>query len=117
MKNISKDIFKAIHEGKWLSIEYKNKDDNITKYWIGIKSIDMKHKSLVVEGLHLSKYSLCQLSIYIDSIISSAVIPGSYFKINEELVENIKENPEKYQSLFGHIPNLRILNYLSDCNR
>jgi len=27
---VYRDIFKAIHEGKWLSIEYKNKNDQIT---------------------------------------------------------------------------------------
>jgi hypothetical protein len=41
MNNVQKDIFKAIHEGKWLSIEYKNMDGKITKYWTGIKDIDL----------------------------------------------------------------------------
>ena len=117
MNRIYKDIFKAIHEGKWLSIEYKNKDENITKYWIGIKDIDLKHKSLIVEGLHLSKYSLCKLSIYIDSILSSAVIEGSYCAVNRKLVDDIRLNPHKYQDIFRHGANLKILNYLMDCNR
>lgn len=117
MNSVTKDIFKSIHEGKWLSIEYKNKDDNTTKYWIGIKDIDLRHKSLIVDGLHLSKYSLCELNIYIDSILSSAVIEGSYCKVNRELVEDIRLNPHKYQSVFNHGANLKILNYLMDCNR
>ncbi|HWR61245.1 MAG TPA: AAA domain-containing protein, partial [Clostridia bacterium] len=117
MNSITKDIFKAIHEGKWLSIEYKNKDDNITKYWIAIKDIDLKHKSLIVDGLHLSKYSLCGLSIYIDSILSSAVVEGSYCEVNRELVDDIRLNPHKYRSIFSHSVNLKILNYLIDCNR
>ena len=117
MNNICKDIFKAIHEGKWLSIEYKNKDENTTKYWIGIKDIDLKHKSLIVDGLHLSKYSLCGLNIYIDSILSSAVIEGSYCEVNQRLVDDIRLNPHKYQTIFKHEANLKILNYLMDCNR
>ena len=36
MNQICRDIFRAIHEGKWLKIEYRNKADQITKYWIGI---------------------------------------------------------------------------------
>lgn len=36
MNNVNRDIFRAIHEGKWLKIEYKNKNEQITKYWIRI---------------------------------------------------------------------------------
>lgn len=117
MNHIYRDIFKAIHEGKWLSIEYKNKEENITKYWIGIKDIDLKHKSLIVEGLHLSKYSLCRLSIYIDSILSTAIVEGSFCEVNHRLVKDIRLNPHKYQDIFRHTANLKILNYLADCNR
>ena len=31
--SICREIFKAIHEGRWLSIEYQNKENKITKYW------------------------------------------------------------------------------------
>lgn len=117
MKSIYKDIFKAIHEGKWLSIEYKNQDEEITKYWIGIKDIDMKTKQLIVDGLHLSKYTLCRLSIFIDSILSSSVIDGSYYEINKRLIEDIKRNSLKYQAIFSNVTNLKILNYLIDCQR
>ncbi len=41
MNNICKDIFKTIHEGKWLDIEYKNKNEVITKYWIGILGLNI----------------------------------------------------------------------------
>ncbi len=117
MNSVCKNIFKAIHEGKWLSIEYKNLDDNITKYWIGIKDIDLKNKKLMVEGLHLSRYSLCDYNIFIDSILSSAIIDGSYCLVNQRLVDDIRLNPHKYQSIFRHSANLKILNYLADCNR
>ena len=40
MNQICRDIFRAIHEGKWLKIEYRNKADQITKYWIGIRDLD-----------------------------------------------------------------------------
>lgn len=83
MNSIYRDIFKAIHEGKWLSIEYKNQDDKITKYWIGIKNIDLNRKMLLVDGLHLSLYTLQQFNIFIDSIKKSSVIDGSYCHINK----------------------------------
>ena len=94
MNNIAKDIFKSIHEGKWMTIEYKNKGDNITSYWIMIKSINISDKSLIVEGLHLSQFTTCELKIFIESIRSSKVIDGSYYKINQGLVDDIKHNPE-----------------------
>ena len=40
MNSICRDIFKAIHEGKWLKIEYKNQSAEITRYWIGIRDLD-----------------------------------------------------------------------------
>ena len=40
MNTIHRDIFKAIHEGKWMTIEYKNWQGQITRYWIGILNLD-----------------------------------------------------------------------------
>ena len=31
MNAVYRDIFKAIHEGKWLSIEYRNQEERLTK--------------------------------------------------------------------------------------
>lgn len=117
MTGICKDIFKAIHEGKWLSIEYRNKEQNVTKYWIAIKALDVRNRILLVEGLHLAFYSCRQLNIYIDSILSSSVLDGTYCPVNPKLVTDIREHPETYQSIFGHTANLKILHYLADCNR
>lgn len=118
MNTVARDIFQAIHEGKWLKIEYKNKEEQITKYWIGICDINVRKRSLSVEGLHLGQYSVCHFDcIFIDSIRSSQVIEGSYCPINQKLVEDISLNPHKYKTVFDHIPNLKILNYLETCNR
>lgn len=117
MNSVCRDICKALHEGKWLSIVYKNGKEEITKYWIGIISINPKEKSMKVEGLHLSQYTLQELKIYINSILSSSVIDGSYFKTDTRLIEDIRKNPQKYQSIFHNIANLKILNYLADCNK
>lgn len=117
MNTICRDIFRAVYEEKWLSIEYKNGKEEITKYWVGIISINPIEKSMKVEGLHLSKYTTQELKIYVDSILSSSVIDGSYFKTDSRLKSDIQENPIKYQSLFHHAANLKILNYLVDCNK
>lgn len=117
MTGVCKDIFRAIHEGKWLSIEYKNKDGKVTKYWIGILDIDLRRRMLRVDGLHLGEMATAELMIYIDSILSSTVLEGTYCAVNQRLVDDIALHPEKYTGLFDNIPNLKILKYLSDCNR
>lgn len=117
MNTVCRDIFRAIHEGKWLSIEYRNGQDEVTKYWIGIKSVDTRDRSMKVQGLHLARLTTLELKIYIDSILSSSVLDGSYFDINEKLIEDIRINPVKYKSIFDNAANLKILNYLADCNR
>ena len=117
MNTVCRDIFRAIHENKWLSIEYKNKQEGVTKYWIGIISVNPLKRTLRVEGLHLGKLSIIDLSIYIDSILSSNVIEGSYFDVKESLKEDIQLNQQKYISLFHNVSNLKILSYYIDCNK
>ncbi len=116
MNTIHRDIFKAIHEGKWMAIEYRNWQGQITRYWIGILNLDAARRTLKVEGLHLGKYSLETYDrIYIDSILSSQVLDGSYCQVNQELVRDIHDNPHKYKALFDHVANLKVLDYLEDC--
>ena len=118
MNSIHRDIFRAIHEGRWLSIEYKNKNDQVTRYWIGILKLNAVRRTLTVEGLHLGQCSLERFDcIYIDSILSSQIVEGSYCPVNEELVRDIHLNPHKYQALFDHVANLKVLSYLEDCSR
>lgn len=117
MNTICRDIFRAIHEGKWLSIEYKNEQEKITKYWVAVISINLAKRTMQVEGLHLAEYTVMELKIRIDSIQSSSVIEGSYYKTDDRLLEDIRINPHKYESLFHNVANLKILNYLSDCNK
>lgn len=117
MTGICQEIFRAIHKGKWLSIEYKNKSGEITNYWIAIKKLNGQTKFLTVEGLHLGLLTVQELSVQVDSILNASVVESSYFPINQELVEDIRRNPHKYAGLFSNIANLRILNYLEECNK
>ena len=118
MNTVCQDIFRAIHEGKWLSIEYKNGRDQITKYWIGIIDIENSaSKMMRVKGLHLGRYETTDFNIHIPSIVASTVIDGSYFEVNHRLVNDIQCNPAKFYKIFNNITNLKILNYLVDCNK
>lgn len=118
MNRIFQSIFKAIHEGKWLSIEYRNKKNEKTCYWIAINGIHVRSRSLSVEGFHITEHTIAQLDmIYIDSILSAFVVEASYCRRNEKLIRDMEEHPEKYEPLFGKTVNLKILNYLIDCSR
>ena len=118
MNNICRDIFRAIHEGKWLQIEYRNRESQVTKYWIGIRNLCPGKRTLAVDGLHLGRFTTESYdTIYIDSILASQIVEGSYQPVNEKLVEDIYLNPYRYRSLFRNSPNLKILNYLEMCNR
>ena len=118
MNAVFRDIFRAIHEGKWMSIEYHNREDQITKYWIGIRDLDVHSRTLSVDGLHLRQYTVESYDrIRIDAIQSSRIIEGSYCPVNEKLVQDIYLNPHKYTALFDNTANLKILGYLEMCNR
>lgn len=118
MNAIYRDIFRAIHEGRWLAIEYRNREGQITKYWIGIRGLDVSGRTLAVDGLHLGKYTVESYEkIHIDAIQSSEIVEGSYCPVNENLVQDIYRNPHKYNTLFDNAANLKILSYLEMCNR
>ncbi|MCQ2513903.1 MAG: AAA domain-containing protein [Ruminococcus sp.] len=117
MSNVGRSIFKAIHEGKWLNIEYKNKNEQITKYWIGINNLNIRSKTLSVDAMHIVNYSIKSFNIFIERIISAYVIDGTYQPINYKLIENIKRYPEKYYFIFNNTANLKILNYLTECSK
>ena len=110
MNAVCRDIFRAVHEGKWLSIEYRNQQEQVTRYWIGIRNIRPYQRTLEVDGLHLGCCAMEHFRcIYIDSILSSQIIEGSYCPVNPQLIRDISQNPQRYQNLFSHSVNLRFL--------
>ena len=117
MTVICKDIFRAVHEGKWLYIEYKNRESQKTKYWIAVHNINLEYNSLEVTGLHIGDFYTKELTIYIEKILSSSVMESTYYKTNKELLEDIDLYPQKYSALFSNVANLKTLSYLSDCNK
>ena len=117
MNAISKDIFRSIHEGKWLYVEYQNSDDEKTKYWISINNINIEKKSLEVTGLHLGNFTTKNLFMFVDKILATQIMDGTFYHTNKTLLEDIDVYPEKYSFIFSNIVNLKTLNYLADCNK
>ena len=117
MNNVTRSIFRAIHEGKWLSIKYKNQQTQQTKYWVAVKGLNPRTRTLTVDGLHLKLLTVQDLTIHIDRIQTAEVVDGSWCPVNETLVADIRDNPGKYTALFANSANLRVLDYLAACNR
>jgi len=117
MNNVTRSIFRAIHEGKWLSIEYKNQQTQQTKYWVAVKGLNPRTRTLTVDGLHLKLLTVQDLTIHIDRIQAAEVVDGSWCPVNETLVADIRDNPGKYTALLANSANLRVLDYLAACNR
>lgn len=116
MGSVSRDIFKAIHEQKWLAVEYRNKQNQVTRYWIGINSFDPQSRTLGVDGLHLHNYQQRELTLRMDGIVSTSLVEGSFHRTPMRLREAIEED-ERYEKVFGAVPNLKVLDYLYDCAR
>ncbi|MBQ9000866.1 MAG: AAA family ATPase [Eggerthellaceae bacterium] len=106
-----------MHERKWLSVEYRNARRETTRYWVGIRRIDPKRRRLEVRGMHLGTREVADLTILVDSIVASSVVDDSYFATPRELVDDIERNEDAYASVFGATPNLKVLDYLADCNK
>ena len=68
MDSICKDIFRSIHEGCWIYVEYKNKSEECTKYWIAVRNINLQKKSLEATGLHLGDFTTKNLFLFIEKI-------------------------------------------------
>ena len=117
MNYIGKDIFRLIHERKWLYVEYQNSDEERTKHWISINNINTEKRSLQVTGLHLGKFETKELYMFINKIISTEIMDGTFYFTNKELLEDIELFPQKYSFVFSNIVNLKTLNYLADCNK
>ena len=111
-------IFQAVTQNRWLGIEYKNKDNKQTSFWIGIRDIDVENETLCAEGFHVVNHTIANFDkLYISSIADAHPLEESYYPVPESLKQKISENPDYFQPLFGTIPNLRILDYLLECTK
>jgi len=115
--NIGQTISKAIKEGKWLNISYRNKNNENTNYWIAINDIDFNSKSFDV-SIFNSQKSLNTLEgkIYFNQILSASVIDFTSYPVPQRLIDKIEKNLEKCAWLSYDLFNHNILNYYLECS-
>ena len=122
---VASEIFRALHEEKWLTIEYCNTSNETKLFWIGVKDIIVRPGNpagdiLEVEGMQLGTlFMMDNAHLFGDKILSAHVIDGTYYycEKREKLIQDIADNPSKYRSLFKNTPTLKILDYLVECNK
>ena len=113
-KKITALIGKAIREGKYLNITYKNRSGEVTPFWISILDISVKDE-LWVNMFNVTKDDpIRNGKIFISGIQSAEILKFSHYDVSEKLVNKI-ENDESLQIYdFDRYDN-NILNYYLEC--
>ena len=114
-------LSKAIKEGKWLSIDYQNKEGDITSYWCAITDIDIASRKLTIDAFNAAKIDndtqgvLTNAFLYIDNIQSARVLDHTTYQRPIELLHKIENNLDQLEWLKFDLYNENILDYLKDC--
>lgn len=113
-KKITSLIGKAIREGKFLNITYKNKAGDITPFWISILDISAKGE-LWVNMFNVTKDEpLLGKKIFIPSIQSAEILKFSQSESSEKLIKKLDEDESLQVYEFDRYDN-NILNYFLEC--
>lgn len=113
-KKITSLIGKAIREGKFLNITYKNKEGDITPFWISILDISAKDE-LWVNMFNVTKDEpLLSKKIFISSIQSAEILKFSHSESSEKLIKKLDEDESLQVYEFDRYDN-NILNYYLEC--
>ncbi len=105
---------KAIREGKYLNIAYKNKNGEITRFWISILDIKSS-KKLSVNIFNITKDEpLLDKEIFISGIQSAEILKFSHYDVSEKLIKKIDEDESLMIYQFSKYNN-NVLNYYLEC--
>lgn len=115
-KKITVSIGEAIRGGKYLSITYKNKQDEVKSFWISILDITSNDK-IVVDMFNIMKDEpLLKRTISISSIQSAELLKFSHYDVPIQLLHKINEDESLQVYEFDRYNN-NILNYYLECNK
>lgn len=107
-------IGKAIREGKYLNITYKNKDGEITPFWISILDINANDE-LYVNMFNVTKDEpILNAKIFISSIQTAEILKFSHYDVTDTLIKKIDEDISLQKYDFDRFDN-NVLNYYLEC--
>lgn len=115
-KKITILIGKAIREGKYLNITYKNRSGEITPFWINILDINAQGE-LRVNMFNVTKDNpILDGKIFMSEIQSAEILKFSYYEVPEKLIKKL-EYDESLQIYDFYRYDNNILNYCLECYR
>lgn len=113
-KKITALIGKAIREGKYLDITYKNKNGDVTSFWVSVLDINANDE-LIVNQFNVTKDEpLLNKKIFISSIQTAEVLRFSHYDVSDKLIKKIDEDESLEKYSFDRYDN-NILNYYLEC--
>lgn len=116
MSLVAQQLSRAIREGLWIDIRYKQ-SDKVTHYWIGINDIDPHNQVIFCDIFNVSDTAshISNTKIYFSKIISARVIDNTIFAVNQALIDNIETFPGLYQFLEYEVYKQNVLDYYVEC--
>lgn len=113
-KKITALIGKAIREGKYLNITYKNKNGNVTQFWISILDINSNDEIRVNEFNVTKDEPVLDAKIFISSIQTAEILKFSHYEVSDALIKKIDEDESLQKYDFDRFDN-NVLNYYLEC--
>ncbi len=107
-------IGKAIREGKYLNITYKNRSGDVTPFWISILDINANDELRVNIFNATKDEPILDAKIFISSIQTAEILKFSYYDVADKLIKKIYEDKSLQKYEFDSYDN-NILNYYLAC--
>ena len=121
MKNNKRTaIARAIKEGKWLEIHYRNESRHTT-FWAAIKDINPNTKVFSCDMFNFSyidnknKGYILNTSFKFDKVISARVLDETTYQVPRRLLNKIDRDPERYDWLDFYLIDHNVLQYYLEC--
>lgn len=117
MNSVAIELSRSIKEGKWVSIQYHNRNQEDTFFWIAIKNVIPNTRKLIVDMFNSEKSLECleEKEIAFDSIREAHCIEGTTCEIQIDLINQIINNYASFSFLEFTGINTRILQYYKAC--
>ncbi|VEU79910.1 AAA domain-containing protein [Haploplasma axanthum] len=117
---IKKAISKAIKNRNWISIEYLNKKDEITNYWIAINDIDIENKGFRVSTFNVALMtenndSILDTWISFDKIQNALLVENTKYDQPNGLIDKIESNLDRLEWLEYDTYSNGIIDYVYEC--
>ena len=116
--SIGRMLSKSIKENKWVQIKYRNKNEEETLFWCAVHDIMLNSRKIKVSIFNQFKgQNILHSVIDFNHILSCEIIEGTYYEVDEKLVDKIEKNLDLLTWLEYDNFNDKILEYYSEAKR